>query len=638
MSEETPLREPIGLVGVGLMGMAFAHRLRGAGLPVVGFDVDPARLKALAAIGGERTASVDDVVRRCAIILVVVFSADQADGVLCEIAASDGRPRTVVLSITCDPERTVALAQRATAAGLRFIEAPVSGTRDQVLRGDGVGLLGGEVPGDGALTAMFDALMPRRFHVGKVGDGAKAKLAVNLILNLNRVALAEGLVLAERMGLDVTTFFRDRARLRRLFPGDGHEGRQDGHPGFRPARPRRAGAQGRAADARASRARRPGIARLRGRRGVAGKLRAPWRGRQGFDRHRRGHPPPRRPSGRRAERSEIMIEAAVVGLGRWGQAIVNAVQGKSAQLRFVRGVCKEPDAMAAFAAKHKFELSTQFDEVVADPRVRAVVLATPHSLHVDQVAAVAKAGKAVWCEKPLALTLAEAERAVAACRRAGVVLGLGNSKRTFASMLELKRVVAAGTIGDVLHIEGHFTNEHSTRVKGGWRDDPRESPGGGMTGAGLHVLDAFVNLVGPIARVDARLYSHKPPPDPRDAVAALIDFTSGATGLMATVRAGPTYWRVHVFGTRGWAEALGETKLTVAPIGQEPQTKTLPATDSLAALLDRFAEAVEGGPPFLVAPEEMLDVVGAFEALIASTAAGRPVAVGMQSERWRASG
>src|ERR1043166_6981966 len=205
-------------------------------------------------------------------------------------------------------------------------------------------------------------------------------------------------------------------------------------------------------------------------------------------------------------------------------------------------------------------------------------------------------------------------------------------------MLELKRVVAAGTLGDVLHIEGHFTNEHSTRVKGGWRDDPRESPGGGMTGAGLHVLDAFVNLVGPIARIDARLYSHKSPPDPRDSVAALIDFAPGATAVRAGVRAGPTYGRVHVFGTRGWAEALGETRLTVAPIGQEPQTRTLPANDSLAALLDQFAQAVEGGPPFPVAPEQMLDVVGAFEALVASIGTGRPAAVVERQERARAVG
>ena len=95
---------------------------------------------------------------------------------------------------------------------------------------------------------------------------------------------------------------------------------------------------------------------------------------------------------------------------------------------------------------------------------------------------------------------------------------------------------------------------------------------------------------------------------------------------------------MHAFGTKGWAEALGETRLTVAPMGEEPQTRTLPATDSLAALLDQFAAAVGDGPPFPVAPEQMLDVVGAFEALIASIGAGRPVAVAAPQERARAVG
>src|SRR5262252_362522 len=269
-----------------------------------------------------------------------------------------------------------------------------------------------------------------------------------------------------------------------------------------------------------------------------------------------------------------MINAAVIGLGRWGKNIVEAVQGKSKRLRIIRGVSKEPELVADFASAKGFELSTEFEEAVADPRVQAVFLATPHSLHVTQISAVAAAGKPVWCEKPLALTRAQAERAIAATKKAGVPFALGNNKRCFPCMRELKRLVAEGIIGDVLHIEGNFTNEHSTRVKGGWRDDPRESPGGGMTGAGLHVLDAFVNLAGPIAKVDARVFSRKASPDPRDAVAALIDFASGATGLMATVRAGPTYWRLHVFGTKGWAEALGETRLTVAPVGEPPKTQT----------------------------------------------------------------
>ena len=107
----------------------------------------------------------------------------------------------------------------------------------------------------------------------------------------------------------------------------------------------------------------------------------------------------------------------------------------------------------------------------------------------------------------------------------------------------------------------------------------------------------------------------------------LVEFDRGATGLMATVRAGPAFWRVHVFGTNGWAEARDETTLTVALMGAEPQTRSLPAADSLAGLLDAFAAAVDGGKPFPVSTAEMLDVVGAFEAVIGSIAAGAPVKV-----------
>jgi predicted dehydrogenase len=322
-----------------------------------------------------------------------------------------------------------------------------------------------------------------------------------------------------------------------------------------------------------------------------------------------------------------MIDAAVIGLGRWGKNIVESVQGKSKRLRVIRGVSKEPDLVRDFAATKGFELSTEFEDAIQDPRVQAVFLATPHSLHVGQISAVAAARKAVWCEKPLALTRAEAERAVAATKSAGVPFALGNNKRCFSSMRELKRAVADGVIGEILHIEGNFTNEHSTRVKGGWRDDPRESPGGGMTGAGLHLIDAFINLVGPIETVDARVHSQKAPPDPRDAAAALVQFSSGATGVLATVRAAPMYWRIMVFGTKGWAEAREETTLTVAKVGEQPVTQVYPAVDSLGVLLEAFGETIQTGKPFPVSTSEMLDVAGAFEAIIQSMAENRPVDV-----------
>src|SRR5260221_10975147 len=82
-----------------------------------------------------------------------------------------------------------------------------------------------------------------------------------------------------------------------------------------------------------------------------------------------------------------MINAAVIGLGRWGKSLVNAVQGKSTRLRFVHGVSKEPDDVRAFAQQHGFRLTTALDDAIGNPDVQAVFLATPHSLHVAQVAA-----------------------------------------------------------------------------------------------------------------------------------------------------------------------------------------------------------------------------------------------------------
>jgi predicted dehydrogenase len=253
-----------------------------------------------------------------------------------------------------------------------------------------------------------------------------------------------------------------------------------------------------------------------------------------------------------------VIKAAVIGLGRWGKSLVEAVQGRSSLLRFVHGVSKEPESVADFAAKHRFRLSTELETALADPEVAVVFLATPHSLHVPQALAVAQAGKHLWCEKPLALRRNEAERIIEACSRANVVLATGLNKRWFSSMRELERIVRSGEIGELLHLEGHYCNEHSTRVLGGgWRDDPRESPGLGMTGAGLHVLDAFVNLAGRVESVDVRVFARKPPPDPRDTIAVLLQFASGVTGTMGTVRAGPMYWRVQAFGTNGWGGGTG---------------------------------------------------------------------------------
>lgn len=131
-----------------------------------------------------------------------------------------------------------------------------------------------------------------------------------------------------------------------------------------------------------------------------------------------------------------MIDAAIVGLGRWGKTLVEAVQGKSEVLRFTRAVSRNPGKLREYAADQRLELVDALESVLADREIDAVVLATPHSLHCDQIIAVAAARKAVFCEKPLTLKKAEAARAIEACQAAGVVLGAAppsGSIRLFAS-------------------------------------------------------------------------------------------------------------------------------------------------------------------------------------------------------------
>jgi 3-hydroxyisobutyrate dehydrogenase-like beta-hydroxyacid dehydrogenase len=199
-------RIPIGIIGLGLMGEALTHRLVAAGFTVIGFDVDAAKNERLAPIGA-RAGSLADIARDCEPIILAVFDTDQVEDVVERALIPAAAGKIVLCTSTCDPDRIAALGARV-ADKLRFLETPVSGASEQVRRGDGVALIGGDAQIAADAAPVLDALFPKRFHIGKVGDGGRAKLAVNLILGLNRMALAEGLVFAERVGLDPAAFLK----------------------------------------------------------------------------------------------------------------------------------------------------------------------------------------------------------------------------------------------------------------------------------------------------------------------------------------------------------------------------------------------------------------------------------------------
>jgi predicted dehydrogenase len=335
-----------------------------------------------------------------------------------------------------------------------------------------------------------------------------------------------------------------------------------------------------------------------------------------------------------------MIRAAIIGLGRWGQNLVNSVQGKSEVIRFVAGATRTVAKAEAYARQQGFPLHGSYEAVLADPKVDAVVLATPHTQHAEQVIAAARAGKHVFTEKPLALTAQSAAAAVRACAKARVTLAVGYNWRFQPALQEMRRMLEDGRLGKLLHVEGNFCGPSAYRFpREHWRQEREEGPAGGMTGRGVHVVDAFLCLGGRLASVHAQSARRVLGYGLDDTTSMLFRFKSGASGYLGTVIATAETWRMQVFGSRGWAEVGDVEHLTtwemkycaVDPANllahRKPQVLTFPATSTERAELEHFARAAQAKRPLATAGGDERHNVAVFEAILKSAKSGKIVKV-----------
>jgi 3-hydroxyisobutyrate dehydrogenase-like beta-hydroxyacid dehydrogenase len=195
----------IGLVGLGLVGSAIAERLTANGFSVVGFDIEKAKCEQFEQLGGQAVDNPAQVTER---VERVILSLPDTDAVLQAVEGPGGIlkakkfPQYIIDTTTGDPDKTVALAQRLAELDVYFLDAPFSGSSRQVKDKDVVFMVGGEKAAFEKCMDIFDGLGAKTFYLGASGNGSKAKLASNLILGLNRLALAEGLVFATKLGLE----------------------------------------------------------------------------------------------------------------------------------------------------------------------------------------------------------------------------------------------------------------------------------------------------------------------------------------------------------------------------------------------------------------------------------------------------
>ncbi len=330
-----------------------------------------------------------------------------------------------------------------------------------------------------------------------------------------------------------------------------------------------------------------------------------------------------------------MLKVAVVGLGWWGRIIVGLLRGNAA-LRVLAGVDPNTAASAEFAREQGIALHPRLEDALADPQIEAVVLCTPHSLHQAQILAAAKAGKHVFCEKPLALSRADVLAAVAACNTNRVALAVGHERRFEPPILELMRMLRAGEIGTPLQVEANFSQDKFLAIDPqNWRLSPQEAPAGPLTATGIHLLDLSIGVFGAAESAFASVRQLGSALINGDTLAVLLAFRGGGHALISAMLATPFVGRFAVYGSKGWIEVRDKNH-PEAPEGWEfitclrgarPERRDLPPAPSVLANLEAFAEAARGGAPYPVPQQEMIANICALEAVIRSTRSGKVEAV-----------
>jgi len=330
-----------------------------------------------------------------------------------------------------------------------------------------------------------------------------------------------------------------------------------------------------------------------------------------------------------------MINAAIVGLGWWGQNHVIATKD-SDKIRFTRAVDLAPDNVRGFCDEHGLTLTSNMDDALSDPDIDAIVLVTPHTQHADQVVAGAKASKHVLTEKPFALKKADGERAAKAMVDAGLTLGIGHNYRYGAAIWKIKELIDSGELGEIHHIEGNLSHQGQLGVQG-WRRSDEEAPTGGIIHFGAHVIDILQWYGGPMREVYAQLESRI---ITNDVGSVLVKFENGCTGYLADLMTTPATFHLHVMGSKGWARANQwmDTNKVVTCFGAGKPEESGGHTEELELPYrniyeqvrindENFAAACMGQENYLFTPQEMAHTAAIHEAIAKSAASGQPTKV-----------
>jgi predicted dehydrogenase len=308
------------------------------------------------------------------------------------------------------------------------------------------------------------------------------------------------------------------------------------------------------------------------------------------------------------------VKVGIVGLGRWAKVLTRASK-KSDKLEIVAGFSRSEEKRAAFQQETGVAPAPDLKTMLADPEIKGVILTVPNEQHLPVALEVARAGKHVYTEKPIASTLEEGLEIEALEHRHGITVTVGHSARLMGGIKAIRDAIDAGELGRVAFIEANFSNERALELTPStWRWYKAKAPGGPLSQLAIHQFDVLHYLGGEIVEASAMASKLSPVgAEVDDQSMTLLKFADGKVGYVGSCWTSPGVFAVRVFGSKGlmhyeidfgtWdtPDKLHLTSTLYIQRGKDGYAKReelkVPESDMFRAELELFAQSCVTGRP-----------------------------------------
>src|SRR6266850_2116846 len=290
------------------------------------------------------------------------------------------------------------------------------------------------------------------------------------------------------------------------------------------------------------------------------------------------------------------LRVACVGMGWWSDVLADAIQ-RSNKLKIVACYTRSEDKRRAFAAKYGCAAAPNYQTILQDRSIEAIINTTPNDAHLETTLAASIAGKHVFLDKPIANTVSEGRAITEACRKAGVVLALGYQRRREGHFRWIRDRIDAGDFGKLVNAEANISRDRLGKIDlNSWRYTAAGMPGGVMLQIGIHYADVLEYLIGPVKAVSGRFAQLVLPGDNPDVASMVLEHESGALStLNASYASASEYYLMNIYGKEASAYYDTHQGLRMLKRGSEkPSPVPCEKNDTIREELDEFADAVRG--------------------------------------------